>query len=111
MMDEATFRRESDTALHSLKQALIRAEDKGAEFETEEKNGVLNISFEDGARFVFSPNTPVRQLWISAQSTSFKLEWNEANHAFTLPRTGEDMRTLTERLIREQTGDDALSLS
>lgn len=111
MIDEATFRRESDRALESLKQSLIRAEDKGAEFETEEKNGVLNIHFEDGARFVFSPNTPVRQIWISAQSTSFKLEWNEANHVFSLPKTGEDMRTLTERLTREQSGDITLSLS
>ena len=111
MIDEATFRRESDDALHALKQALIRAEDKGADFETEEKNGVLNIHFEDGARFVFSPNTPVRQLWISAQSTSFKLDWNEARHAFTLPKTGEDMRTLTERLLQEQTEDSSLLLS
>ena len=111
MIDEATFRRESDAALHSLKQALIRAEDKGAEFESEEKNGVLNITFDSGDRFVFSPNTPVRQVWISAQSTSFKLEWNEAAHAFVLPKTGEDMRTLTERLVREQLDDDSLSLA
>jgi iron donor protein CyaY len=111
MIDEATFRRESDRALESLKQSLIRAEDQGAEFESEEKNGVLNINFDDGHRFVFSPNTPVRQVWISAQSTSFKLEWNEAQHAFTLPKTGEDLQTLTQRLVREQLEDDTLTLS
>jgi iron donor protein CyaY len=112
MIDETTFRRESDTALESLKQSLIRAEETGG-FETEEKNGVLNILFEDNdsARFVFSPNTPVRQVWISAHSTSFKLEWNEAKHAFTLPKTGEDLRTLTERLLREQLDDDSITLS
>ena len=110
-LDEATFRRESDRALHTLKQALIRAEDRGAEFESEEKHGVLNITFDNGDRFVFSPNTPVRQVWISAQSTSFKLEWNEAQHAFTLPKTGEDLKTLTERLLREQLDDPSLSLS
>jgi iron donor protein CyaY len=111
MLDEAAFRRESDTALHALKQALIRAEDNGAEFESEEKNGVLNITFDDGTRFVFSPNTPVRQVWISAQSTSFKLEWNDAAHAFTFPKTGETMRSLTERLVREQLGDTSVSLT
>ena len=113
MIDEATFRRESDRALEKLKQSLIAAEDSMDEplFETEEKNGVLNVLFEDGAaKFVFTPNTPVAQIWISAQSTSFKLEWNEAQHAFTLPRTGEDMRTLTERLLREELDDDSLSL-
>jgi CyaY protein len=110
MMDEATFRRESDTALESLKQSLIRAEEEGG-FEAEEKNGVLNVLFEDGAaKFVFTPNTPVRQVWISALSTSFKLEWNEAAHAFTLPKTGEDLRALTERLLREQLDDATISL-
>jgi iron donor protein CyaY len=112
MLDEATFRKESDGALESLKQALIRAEEDGG-FEAEEKNGVLNVLFEDDAhaKFVFTPNTPVRQIWISAQSTSFKLEWDENRNVFVLPKTGEDLRALTERLLREQLGDDSLSLS
>jgi iron donor protein CyaY len=110
MIDETTFRNESDIALEALKQALIDAEEEGG-FEAEEKNGVLNVLFEDGAaKFVFTPNTPVRQVWISALSTSFKLEWNEAAHAFTLPKTGEDLRTLTERLLREQLNDPAITL-
>ncbi len=110
-MDESTFRQESDRALESLKQALIRAEESAGTFEAEEKNGVLNVLFEDGGtKFVFTPNTPVRQIWISAQSTSFKLEWNGAAKAFTLPRTGEDLRALTERLLREELNDDTLSL-
>lgn len=111
MLDEATFRRESDSALEALKQSLIRAEEEAGGFETEEKNGVLNVLFDDGsAKFVFTPNTPVRQVWISAQSTSFKLEWSDSSHAFTLPRTGEDLRSLTERLLREQLDDDSLKL-
>jgi len=111
MLDEPSFRRESDSALEALKQSLIRAEEAVGGFETEEKNGVLNVLFDDGsAKFVFTPNTPVRQVWISAQSTSFKLEWSESVHAFTLPRTGEDLRSLTQRLLREQLDDDALQL-
>jgi CyaY protein len=110
MIDEATFRHESDRALEALKQALFRAEEAGG-FETDEKNGVLNVLFEDGAaKFVFTPNTPVRQVWISALSTSYKLEWDAAAGAFTLPKTGEDLRTLTERLLREQQEDGSISL-
>ena len=114
MLDEATFRRESDRALESLKQCLIRAEEQSdAEeipFETEEKNGVLNVLFEhDGSKFVFTPNTPVRQIWISALTTSFKLDWS--NDAFRLAKTGEDLQTLTERLLREHLGDNGITLS
>ncbi len=111
MIDEITFRRESDNALEALKQALIKAEEEGG-FEAEEKNGVLNVLFEDdSAKFVFTPNTPVRQVWISAQSTSFKLEWNEPQQAFTLPKTGEGLINLTERLLREHLNDASISLS
>jgi CyaY protein len=111
-MDETNFRRASDKALEELKQSLIRAEEEDGGFETEEKNGVLNVLFDDGsAKFVFTPNTPVRQVWISAQSTSFKLEWNEAAEAFILPRTGETLRVLTERLLAEQLGNPHLTLT
>ncbi len=111
MIDEVTFRRESDRALEALKQALFRAEEDGG-FEAEEKNGVLNVLFDDGtAKFVFTPNTPVRQVWISAQSTSFKLDWNETAHAFMLPKTGENLRSLTERLLREQLDNSSITLT
>jgi len=111
MIDEATFRRESDSALESLKQSLILAEDDGGSFEFEDNNGVMNIIFMNGSsKFVITPNTPIRQVWISAQSTSFKLDWNETTHAFTLPKTGENLKTLTQRLLREHLNDPTITL-
>ena len=111
MIDEATFRRVSDEALESLKQSLISAEDDGPGFEFEDNNGVMNIVFENGSsKFVITPNTPIRQIWISAQATSYKLEWNDAAGAFTLPKTGEALKPLTERLLREHLGDSTITL-
>lgn len=110
-MDEATFRRESDRALESLKQSLIAAEDDSGSFEFEDNNGVMNVIFENGSsKFVVTPNTPVRQVWISAQATSFKLEWNEAAAAFILPKTGEALKPLMQRLLREHLGDPSITL-
>jgi CyaY protein len=110
MIDEALFRRESDRALESLKQSLIAAEEDGG-FEAEDNNGVLNVVFEDGTtKFVFTPNTPVRQIWISARTTSFKLDWDESTCAFVLPKTGEDLKSLTQRLLREHLSDDSIAL-
>jgi CyaY protein len=111
MIDEATFRRVSDQALESLKQSLIDAEEDGG-FETEEKNGVLNVLFEDdSAKFVFTPQTPVRQIWISARSTSFKLEWSEPASDFVLPKTGEALKPLTQRLLQEHLGNPTIQLA
>jgi CyaY protein len=110
MIDEAAFRRESDRALESLKQSLIEAEEDGG-FEAEDNNGVLNVLFADGAaKYVFTPNTPVRQIWISAQSTSFKLDWSDAASSFILPKTGEALKPLTQRLLREHLNDDSITL-
>jgi iron donor protein CyaY len=111
MMDEATFRRESDRALESLKQSLIEAEDDSGSFEFEDNNGVMNIIFENGSsKFVVTPNTPVRQVWISAQATSFKLEWNETASAFVLTKTGEALKPLVQRLLREHLSDPGITL-
>jgi iron donor protein CyaY len=103
MLDELEFRRLSDIAQNELKQHLIlREEADDAGFEVEEQNGVLNVVFEDPpGKFVVTPNTPVRQIWISALSTSFKLDWDAASQAFVLPRTGERLIPLIDRLIGE----------
>jgi CyaY protein len=103
MVDENEFRRHAEVALEELKQHLIeREEDQDAGFEVEEQNGVLNVLFEEPAgKFVITPNTPVRQIWISALSTSFKLDWDGAGSVFVLPRTGEALTPLIDRLIGE----------
>jgi len=103
MLDELEFRRQVEISLHRLKQYLIvREEDADAGFEVEEQNGVLNVLFEEPAgKFVITPNAPVRQIWISALSTSFKLDWDGEAQAFVLPRTGEQLTPLVDRLIEE----------
>jgi CyaY protein len=104
MLDELEFRRLVEIALNALKQHLIvREEENDAGFEVEEQGGVLNVLFDEPAtKFVITPNAPVRQIWISALSTSFKLDWNPAAGAFVLPRTGEQLAPLVDRLIQEQ---------
>jgi iron donor protein CyaY len=104
MMDELEFRRTAENALEALKRHLIeREEDEAAGFEVEEQNGVLNVLFEHPpGKFVITPNTPVRQIWISALSTSFKLDWDPHASSFVLPRTGEPLVPLVDRLILER---------
>lgn len=102
VMDELQFRRVAEAALDSLMQHLIVREEDEAGFEVDEQNGVVKVAFEEPAgTFVITPNAPVRQIWISALSTSFKLDWDEAISAFILPRTGEPMMELVDRLIGE----------
>jgi CyaY protein len=103
MQDELEFRRAAEGALDALKKHLIaREEEDEAGFEVEEQGGVLNVVFEEPrTKFVVTPNTPVRQIWISALATSFKLDWDASASAFVLPRTGEKLIPLLDRLIEE----------
>jgi iron donor protein CyaY len=110
MLDEIAFRNHADAALSSLKQSLITAEES-ADIEVEDQSGALHISFDDGSRFVISPNAPVRQIWISALATSFKLDWSEAEQDFVLGKTDEKLKPLMARLINQQLGEEAVRLS
>ena len=110
-MDDQQFRRAADAAMEELKRVLLDAEDN-AEFEVEEQAGVLNLLFEDPpGKFVITPNSPVRQIWISALATSFKLDWSMEHNGFVLKKTGESLKALVSRLINEQLGEEAVQLS
>jgi len=104
-MDESTFQRAADEALESVRRALgPAAEEHG--FEVDYNAGTLSIEFEEpaAARFVLSPNTPVRQVWVSALSKSFKLEWSQGKTAFVWGETGETLRDLIARVVGTQLG-------
>ena len=100
MIDEQAFRKHAEQAIEQLQRALEKAMDR-YEFEVDSNQGALTIEFEDPpARFVVSPNAPVRQIWVSARVKSFKLDWDEARGAFVLG--GKDLKELIARVIGEQ---------
>ena len=96
-LSEQEFRLEADRALESLQHALLPMADTEG-FEVELQNGVLQVIFEDPspAKFVISPNAPVRQIWVSAMSRSFKLAWSPEASGFALD--GETLQELVTRL-------------
>jgi iron-sulfur cluster assembly protein CyaY len=109
-MDDQEFSRLADKTLAALKSSLYEAEGE-ADFEVEDNSGALHISFDDPpGKFVISPNSPVRQIWISALSTSFKLDWAAEKNDFVLAKTGEGIKPLVGRLINEQLGEQAVIL-
>jgi CyaY protein len=98
-LTELEFRDRSDEALEQARHALLPLADQ-AGFEVELQNGVLNLDFEEPgeAKFVISPNAPVRQIWVSAMARSYKLAWSPEKTAFALD--GEALPQLLERLAR-----------
>jgi CyaY protein len=105
MLEEKEFQRKADAAFEDLKKRLLTAGDAHG-FDVEGESGKLEVIFEEpeDAKFVVSPNTPVREIWISALSTSFKLGWSEAKAAFVLEKTGENLTEVMSRVVSQQLG-------
>src|SRR3954468_14460519 len=110
-MSGSDFSKQSEQSLHALRSALIKAEES-ADFEGEDAGGSIHISFDDPpAKFVISPNSAINQIWISALSTSFKLDWSPEKNDFVLVKTGESLKPLVARLINEQLQGETVSLA
>jgi iron donor protein CyaY len=105
MIEEKDFQRKADAAFEELKKRLLELGDEHG-FDVEGASGKLEVIFEEPeeAKFVISPNTPVREIWISALSTSFKLGWSEARNAFVHEKSGDDLYGVMSKVISQQLG-------
>lgn len=103
-MDEQEFRRRADQALEDLQRRLSAAAET-YDFESDFNAGALVVEFEEPpAKFVVSPNAPVRQIWVSAHMKSFKLDWDAARGAFVLAESGQTLAELVGAAIGEKLG-------
>jgi CyaY protein len=103
MLSDQEFQLHCDRTIESLYKALTAASNDH-EFDPDMNNGALTVSFEDPpARFVVSPQSPVRQIWVSAESRSFKFSWDGS--AFALPETGETLKEMMAGAISRRLGE------
>lgn len=101
-MDEQEFRDRADEALDDLYRRLSKAAEQH-DFEADFNSGALAIEFESPpAKFVVSPNAPVRQIWVSAHMKSFKLDWDPERGAFVVPGCGQTLVALMADAIGQQ---------
>jgi len=104
-MDEQEFKTRADAALESLYNKLSAASDR-YDFEPDFNSGALAIEFEQPkAKFVVSPNTPVRQIWVSAHSKSFKLDWDASRQVFAMPDSRQTLNELIASAIQQHLGE------
>jgi iron donor protein CyaY len=104
-MTDQEFSKKVDEVLASLDRALEVAADEHG-FEVDSHAGALTLEFEDPhARFVVSPNSPVKQLWVSALNKSFKLDFDPAQNTFVLRETGQTLTELISSVVGQQLGE------
>ena len=106
LMDDQEFKNRAEESLQALYRRLAAASDD-ADFEVDFNSGALAIEFEDPpGKFVISPNSPVHQIWVSAHSKSYKLDWDGAKNDFVLPSDGQTLTELIQDAIAKQLGEE-----
>jgi len=105
MLDDQEFRLRADEALERLYRTLADASDEYG-FETD-LGGALTVEFEDPpTRFVISPNAPVKQIWVSANVKSYKLDWDPDLRAFALKDSGETLAQVVAAAVSKVLGEE-----
>lgn len=110
-ISEAEFQQHAEQSIAELERAFGElAEERDIDVQVE--GGVLSVNFEEGdpGKFIVSPNSSVRQLWVSARVSSFKFDWSEQTDEFVFAATGETLREVMTRLTQEQLGDSTIAL-
>jgi CyaY protein len=106
MDDEKDFRKRADDSLHMLYRALNDAADDYG-FEVDLQAGALTVEFEHPhGKFVISPNAPARQIWVSAHSKSYKLDWDTVENSFVYGSDRQPLKQLIEEAISKQLGQE-----
>lgn len=110
-ISEPEFQQHAEQAIAELERAFGELSEE-RDIDVQVEGGVLSVTFEEGepGKFIVSPNSSVRQLWVSARMSSFKFDWSEQTHEFVFAPTGETLRQGMTRLTREQLGDSTVAL-
>lgn len=110
-ISEAEFVDKAEKTIAELEKAYSRlAEDRDLDVEVE--GGVLAVTFEEGepGKYIVSPNSSARQVWLSARVSSFKFDWSEEKGTFVIAATGETIKDVMTRLTRQQLDDPDIAL-
>ena len=110
-LSDAEFQEKVEATIRELEAAFADL-GEARDLDVEVQGGVLSVTFEEGepGRFIVSPNSSVRQLWVSARVASYKFDWSAAANGFVLVGTGEPIKQVMTRLAQEQLGDNSVRL-
>ena len=104
MIEESAFIALTDRVLETIGTALDAAE---SDLDWSENDGVLTIECADGSRVIVNRHLPNRELWVAARSGGF--HFRAEGGAWRDTRSGEELATALERLLRSQ-GDAVVRL-
>src|SRR5450755_3458552 len=95
-----------DATIRELESRLSEAIDQGSDFDFDKSGDVIKIGFTDGEKFVVSPNSPVQQLWVSANYAGSRFNWSEETNDWLHEKTGESIFVFLASAMTQKLGED-----
>jgi len=68
---------------------------------------VLTIEFEDGEKIVITPQSPMEQLWISANYAGHRFNWSEERSDWTDDKSSESLKSFLSMSITTKIGSES----
>ena len=90
-----------DNLFNSLETSLETLDE---DLDIQSAEGVMNVTFTNGAVFVFSRQPPTQQLWLATPGGGFHFFWNHDLQAWLDTRTSETFQCVLDRELREFSG-------
>jgi iron donor protein CyaY len=101
-MDDNEFRERSDAALSKVAKWLEDFDADEVDYTT--GDGVVTIEFSDGAKFILSRQSQMKQLWLAAAARAFHYNWNDARSSWLDDKDGHELFPRLAEVISEQLG-------
>ena len=101
-----TFTQQYDYTILNLDNILSSLIDSGLDFDLEKNGDVLTIIFPDNAKFIISPNSPVNQLWVSANYEGHRFDFDGAQLVWIDEKTGQEFHEYFSRLLSDKLGQE-----
>ncbi len=99
-MSESEFLDLTDALLENLQTAL---DDQEIDLDYALNGGVLELSFDSGAKIIINRHLPNQEIWVAARSGGFHYALRDGQWLNT--RDGSALTTTLEKLIGEASGD------
>src|ERR1035437_9599898 len=98
----SNFSQTYDTTIRNLESRLSDLVDEGKDFDFQRKGDVLEIEFDDGEKVVITPQSPLEQLWVSANYAGHRFNWN--GDEWANEKGGETIDGFIDRIIADKLG-------
>jgi CyaY protein len=96
------FSEHYDATTSALDDRLSALIDSGSDLEFEKSGDVVTIIFPDKSKFIVSPNSPVNQLWVSANYEGHRFNFDGARLAWIDEKTGQEFHEYMSRLLSDK---------